>query len=280
MELLELIKIAIYGIVEGITEWLPISSTGHLILLEKILPLNLSEGFLSAFRVIIQLGAILAVLVLYWKKLLPFSLKSEGKKGSSLSWKQDAFVLWGKILVACVPAAVIGLAFDDWIEAHLYTPLVVALALIIVGILFIVVEDSHKGRVARYEGVNDIPWKLAFYIGIFQVLAAVFPGVSRSGATILGALLLGVSRSAATEFTFYLAIPVMFGASFLKLIKLDYAPSGTEWLVLLLASALALIVSLLSIRFLTNYVKKNNFKPFAYYRIALGLLVLVFFFLL
>lgn len=273
------LKALIYGVVEGITEWLPISSTGHLILLERIFPLDLTENFLSAFRVIIQLGAILAVIVLYWKELLPWKQEKLQAGKSQWRWDRDTLLLWGKIIVACIPAAVIGLLFDEWIEEHLYHPVGVALALIIVGIIFILVERLHKNSEKKITSVMDIPWTIALAIGGFQVFAAVFPGVSRSGATILGALLLGVGRAAGTKFTFFLGIPVMFGASLLKLYRLHYMPASSEWLILIVACVSAFLVSVLSIRFLMNYVRSHDFTVFGWYRIVLGLLVLLVLFI-
>ncbi len=374
----------VYGVVEGVSEWLPISSTGHLILLEAILPLRMSAAFGSAFRIVIQLGAVMAVPLLYWSVIWPFGkprqpqihalgnrppvrpqqrpqaglndaglnhgqphsrkperaqspvrasvpqrvarpaapqtlrpdLQQEKRRAErpayryqplngpkpdanafpprqmSVSSRQtqtvkgqrsfsflrpDVLMLWAKLLLACVPAAIVGLFFDDLIEKHFYNPLPVALALIIVGLLFIIVEQSLKGKHPRILTLNEMSWSLALIIGLFQVLAAVFPGVSRSGATILGALIFGVSRKVASEFTFLLALPVMLGASLLKLLRLNYQPQAIETVILLVACLSAFIVSILTMRFLISYVQKHDFKAFAYYRIALGVLVLVLF---
>lgn len=273
------LRALVYGIVEGVTEWLPISSTGHLILLERVLPLDLTANFLSAFRVIIQLGAILAVIVLFWRELLPWKRERKQVGHSAWSWDRNTLILWAKIIVACIPAAVIGLLFDEWIEEHLYHPVGVALALIIVGVIFILVERRRKDTPAKMNTVYEISWLIALGIGGFQVLAAVFPGVSRSGATILGALLLGVSRAAGTKFTFFLGIPVMFGASLLKLYRLHYMPDASEWLILAIACVSAFLVSVLCIRFLMDYVKSHDFEIFGWYRIALGVIVLLVLFI-
>lgn len=377
----------VYGVVEGVSEWLPISSTGHLILLEAILPLRMSAAFGSAFRIVIQLGAVMAVPLLYWSVIWPFGkprqpqihalgnhppvrpqqhphpVRSQlrpqafhpqqrpqpgreamkpgrpvnGKQGRAQSQvgfsnlqrvqrpdlqqerrsperslyrtrpaagsqpvldlsalpqpkedpvkgsqrssflRTEVLVLWAKLLLACVPAAIVGLFFDNLIEDNFYKPLPVALALIIVGILFIIVEQALKGKNPRILTLNEITWSLALVIGLFQVLAAVFPGVSRSGATILGALIFGVSRKVASEFTFLLALPVMLGASLLKLLRLNYQPQAIDTVILLVACLSAFIVSILTMRFLISYVQKHDFKTFAYYRIALGVLVLVLF---
>ena len=253
----------IFGIVEGITEWLPISSTGHLILLEQFLSFNnVSENFFDMFEVVIQFGAILAVVVMYWKNIFPFTNK-------------NIMGMWGKILVACIPAAIIGLLFDDKINELFYNPTVIAIALIVFGIAFIFIENWNKSRKAEPR-VNDtlqITYRDALIIGLFQLIAAIFPGTSRSGATIIGGLLIGLSRTTAAEFTFYLAIPVMFGASLLKLVKFGLAFTGTELAILIVGMVAAFIVSVLVIKFLMNYIKKHDFKPFGWYRIVLGILV-------
>lgn len=269
--MLEIIKAAIYGIVEGITEWLPISSTGHMILLEKIMPMQVSEEFWSMFLVVVQLGAILAVVLLFWKKIFPFHFERRQK----IDW--DIMELWGKILVACVPAAVVGIVFGDWLDEYLYNYWVVAIMLIAVGIVFIIVENRNKGHKPVIRRTKDITWQVALIIGLFQLVAAVFPGTSRSGATIIGALMIGVSRTVAAEFTFYLAIPVMFGASLLKLVKFGFAFSGQELSILLVGMAVSFVVSVIVIRFLMGYIKKHDFKVFAWYRIFLGTLVLLYF---
>ncbi len=277
----EVLKAILYGIVEGITEWLPISSTGHLILLEELLPFDgevLSEGFFEMFEVVIQLGAILAVVVLFFRRLWPFALPREGSGKGILSYiKMDIMTMWFKILVSCLPAAVIGILFDDVLDALFYRYEVVAVALIVFGVGFIVIENWNKGRRPRITRLSQITYQTALWIGVFQVIAAVFPGTSRSGATILGALLIGVSRKVAAEYTFFLAIPVMFGASLLKLVKFGFHFTGMETLCLLSGCVVAFLVSLFVLRFLMSYIKKHDFKVFGWYRIVLGILVLVFF---
>ncbi|MBR6382297.1 MAG: undecaprenyl-diphosphate phosphatase [Lachnospiraceae bacterium] len=281
--MLEIIKAILYGIVEGITEWLPVSSTGHLILVEELLPFrDTSEGFFDMFDVVIQLGAILAVVILFWKQIWPFALtkaerEAEGRQGISAWFKKDIWILWGKILISCIPAVIIGLLFDDVFDALFYNPPSVAVALIVFGIAFIVVESRNKKREPSVTELSQITVRLAFLIGIFQVLAAIFPGTSRSGATIVGALLIGVSRTCAAEYTFILAIPVMFGASLLKLVKFGFAFTGTELAVLLVGSVTAFVVSLFALRFLISYVRKHDFKIFGWYRIVLGIIVLLYF---
>lgn len=279
--MLEIIKAIIYGIVEGVTEWLPISSTGHLLLVEKLIPFRgVSENFFGMFDVVIQLGAILAVVALFWKQIWPFALSAKerkGRTGPASFIKTDIMTLWFKILVSCVPAAIIGILFDEVFERLFYNPFCIALALIIFGIAFIVIENWHKGRSPKISTLAEITYQTAFLIGIFQILAAVFPGTSRSGATIVGALLLGVSRTVAAEFTFFLAIPVMFGASLLKVVKFGLAFTSLELALLLLGSAVAFVVSFFILKFLINYVKKHDFKIFGWYRIVLGIVVLVFF---
>lgn len=268
--MLEFLKVILIGIVEGITEWLPISSTGHMILLEEFVHLNVSEEFLEMFNVVIQLGAILAVVVLFFPKLWPFCSPQKG-------WiKKETWTLWFKVLVAVLPAAAIGIPFDDTLDALFYNYQTVAITLIIYGILFIIVEDYNKKRRPRVTSFEDLTWSMAVFIGVFQVLALI-PGTSRSGATILGAVLLGSSRYIAAEFSFFLAIPVMFGASLLKLVKFGFAFSGSELAILLAGMATAFFVSILAIKFLMGYIKKNDFKSFGYYRIILGILVLVYF---
>lgn len=270
----EIIKAIFYGIVEGITEWLPISSTGHLILLEEFVTMQQSEAFMEMFRVVIQLGAILAVVVIYFNRLWPFKKDEKTKK---IGLKMNIVNLWFKILVACIPAAVIGLMIDDWINEHFYNSIVVALALIAVGVLFIWLETKNKNHQPNIQKVEEIGYKEALVIGVFQLIAAIFPGTSRSGATILGGIWTGLSRSVATEFTFYLAIPVMFGASFLKLVKFGGGIAAFELTILLVASVVSFVVSIVVIKFLVNYIKKNDFKVFGYYRIGLGVLVLLYF---
>ena len=277
--MLEILKAFIYGIVEGITEWLPISSTGHLILFEKIIPFqNVSEGFFDMYEVVIQLGAIMAVVVLFWSQLWPFALtKKEREKYNCGIIKMETMTMWFKILVSCVPAAVIGVLFDDVLDALFYRYEVVAIALIVFGIAFIVIENWNKGRSPKINSLAEITYQTAVWIGLFQVIAAVFPGTSRSGATIVGALLIGVSRKVASEYTFFLAIPVMFGASLLKLLKFGFDFTGTELICLLVGCVVAFVVSIFILRFLLNYIKKHDFKVFGWYRIVLGIVVLIAF---
>lgn len=271
--MIEILKSILYGIVEGITEWLPISSTGHMILLEEIMPMNVSKSFWSMFLVVIQLGAILAVVVLYWNKIFPFKKNKEGKYTSVKS----IWILWSKILVATIPAAIIGLALDDWIDAHLYNGFVVAIMLILVGVAFIYIENRNKDMCPSVNSLSALSYKDALIIGLFQVVAAVLPGTSRSGATIVGGLMIGVSRAVAAEFTFFLAIPVMFGASLLKLVKFGLAFSVLEFFILVIGMVVAFFVSIFVIRFLMSYIKKHDFKVFGWYRIVLGAFVLIFF---
>lgn len=272
--MIEILKAILFGIVEGITEWLPISSTGHMILLNEFVQLNVSNDFYKVFEVVIQLGAILSVVVLYFKSIWP--LKKEKDK---VVIDKKTMSLWGKILVACIPAAIIGLLFDDWIDAHFYNSIVVSLALIVYGILFIVIEKKNLGS-RKTKSIEKITYKQALQIGAFQLLALI-PGTSRSGSTIIGGLLIGLERSVAAEFTFFLAIPVMAGASLLKLVKyilsVGLSFTGLEITILLVATVVALIVSIAVIKFLMNYIRKHDFKAFGYYRIALGLLVLLYF---
>ncbi len=275
MNFVELLKVIFIGIVEGITEWLPISSTGHMILVDEFLKLNVTDEFMNMFLVLIQLGAILAVVVLYFKKIMPIWIEKKKDK-AKLVVKKDVIEMWLKVLVACVPAGIIGFLFDDFLDAHLHTPFVVSLMLIIYGILFIIVEARNKGKQAKIKTIKDLTFKTALIIGVFQVLSLI-PGTSRSGATILGAILIGVDRETAAEFTFFLAIPVMFGASLLKIIKFGFAFTSTEILVLLVGMLSAFIVSVLAIKFLISYIKKNDFTIFGWYRIALGIIVLVTF---
>nr|WP_072948713.1 undecaprenyl-diphosphate phosphatase [Ruminococcus flavefaciens] len=281
MMIWEIIKTIILGIVEGITEWLPISSTGHLILVGEFLKLDKSEEFKEMFDVVIQLGAIMAVVVIFWKKLWPFGKKDNqhplNKSPFGQMIKTDIFMMWFKVLVACIPAAVVGFLFDDWIDEHFYNPWTVAIALIVFGIAFIFVENANKGKKAKINTIAELTFNAALIIGAFQLIAAVFPGTSRSGATIVGALLIGVSRTVAAEFTFYLAIPVMFGASLLKLVKFGFDFTGSELAVLIVGMAVAFLVSIFVIKFLMDYIKKHDFKIFGWYRIVLGILVLIYF---
>jgi undecaprenyl-diphosphatase len=270
--IVEIFKAIILGIVEGLTEWLPISSTGHMILADEFIKLDLSPAFKEMFLVVIQLGAILAVAVLYFHKLNPFS-----KKKTAIEKKETAS-LWLKVFAACVPAAIIGVLFDDKIDQAFYNYQTVAVTLILYGILFILVENRNKNKNPLIQDLSQISYKTAFLIGIFQILALI-PGTSRSGATIIGAMLIGTSRYVAAEFTFFLAIPVMFGASLLKIMKFGLAFTGTEIVVLLTGMIVAFVVSILAIRFLMGYIKKHNFKVFGYYRIVLGIVVLLYFLL-
>lgn len=267
---LDFLKIVVFGLVEGFTEWLPISSTGHLILVENIIHLNVSEDFMNVFRVVIQLGAIMAVVVMYFSRLNPFDPRKTEKQ------RLRTWHLWFKIVVACLPAAVVGLLLDEILDKYLYNPYVVASMLIIYGVLFIVLEKHNEFVNFPIKKVSQISYLNAFYIGLFQLLALI-PGTSRSGATILGAMLLGCSRTAASEFTFFLGIPVMFGASLLKIIHYGLAFSGVELFYLVAGMVIAFVVSLYSIRFLMNYVKNHDFRFFGYYRIVLGIVVLLYF---
>lgn len=274
--MLDILIAVLFGLVEGITEWLPVSSTGHMILLEEFIKFeDVSENFFGMFDVVIQLGAIMAVVVLYWNKIFPFKITK--KHAVKVEIDKDIFSLWFKILTACVPAAVIGILFDDILNKYLYNGFVVSIALIVFGIAFIVIENWNKGRKYRVNSLADLSYKDAALIGLFQVLAAVFPGTSRSGATIVGALLIGISRTVAAEFTFFLAIPVMFGASLLKLVKFGLAFSGLELAVLLVGMVVAFVVSMVVIKFLMSYIKKHDFKVFGWYRIVLGAIVLLYF---
>lgn len=270
--MLEVLKALFFGVVEGITEWLPISSTGHLILLNEFMPLKVTEEFWEMFEVVVQLGAILAVVLIFWNKIFPFK-----KERGRIKIDIDIMNLWFKIIIACVPAAVVGLLFDDKINELFYNPMTVGTALIIFGIAFILIENRNKGVRPRVRKLSNITYLTAFVIGLFQLIAAVFPGTSRSGATIVGALLIGISRTVAAEFTFFLAIPVMFGASFLKLIKFGFSFSMMEAVILLAGMISAFVVSVLVIRFLMSYIKKNDFKVFGWYRIILGIIVLFYF---
>lgn len=279
--MLEIIKAIIYGIVEGITEWLPISSTGHLLLVEQFIPFEgTSENFFGMFDVVIQLGAILAVVLLFWKQIWPFALTGSERNGATgfMSYmKKDVWNLWFKILVSTVPAAVIGILFDEKFEELFYNPPCIAIALIVFGVAFILIENWNKGRNHKVTELSQITYKIAVLIGLFQVIAAIFPGTSRSGATIVGALLIGVSRTVAAEYTFFLAIPVMFGASLLKVLKFGFAFTTLELTVLLVGTVVSFVVSLFVLKFLMGYIKKHDFKVFGWYRIVLGIVVLLYF---
>lgn len=270
---MEILKAIFFGIIEGITEWLPVSSTGHMILLDEFIHLDVSSEFYKLFEVVIQLGAILAVVLMYFKTIFPFGF------GKTKEDTKNTFNLWGKIIVACLPAAVLGILFDDWLDEHLYTPIVVALMLIIYGVIFIVIESRNLGS-GKTDDINKITYKQALGVGCFQLLSLI-PGTSRSGATIIGGLLIGLKRSVAAEFTFFLAIPVMAGASLLKLLKyildVGFVFKASELMILGIGSLVAFIISILIIKFLLSYIRKHDFKVFGYYRIVLGLLVILYF---
>jgi undecaprenyl-diphosphatase len=270
MFIIELLKALFLGIVEGITEWLPISSTGHMILVDEFIQLNSSEAFKEMFFVVIQLGAILAVVLLFFHKLNPFSPKKSKQQ------KLDTMQIWYKVVVGAVPAAILGFLFDDWLDEHFYNYQTVAITLIIYGILFIVIENMNKGKTAKITSFSGLSYQTAFLIGMFQVLSLI-PGTSRSGATILGAIILGSSRYIAAEYSFFLSIPIMFGASALKLVKFGFHFTGAEIAILLTGMVVAFVVSVFAIRFLVGYIKKNDFKAFGWYRIALGALVIGYF---
>lgn len=267
----EILKAALFGLVEGITEWLPISSTGHMILLDEFVKLNVSQEFWDMFLVVIQLGAILAVVVLFWNKIFPFDFKSKN------IIRKDVFTMWFKIIAACLPAALYGVLLDDIVSPLLYNYWTVAIMLIVFGIAFIVIENRNKSKKPKIKTLDQITYKTAMIIGLFQLIAAVLPGTSRSGATIVGGLLIGVSRTVAAEFTFFLAIPVMFGASLLKIVKFGFAFSSQELVILLVGMVVAFVVSMIVIRFLMGYIKKHDFKVFGWYRIILGIIVIVYF---
>ena len=272
LSIMELIKTIILGIVEGLTEWLPISSTGHMILVDEFIQLDVSKAFMDMFLVVIQLGAILAVVVLNFEKLNPFSHWKTKRE------KKETFQLWYKVIFACIPAAVIGLTFNHYMEEHFMTAPVVAFTLIFYGVMFILVENYNKNRRPAVTDLNKLSYKTAFIIGLFQVLSLV-PGTSRSGSTILGGILFGASRYVAAEFTFFLAIPVMFGASLLKLVKFGFHYTGAEIFILVVGMATSFVVSIISIKFLLQYIKNNDFKAFGYYRIVLGIIVIAYLFL-
>ena len=265
-----MLKAVLFGIVEGITEWLPISSTGHMIILDEFVRLDCTPEFKEMFLVVIQLGAILAVVIQFWNTIFPFQFKDRSKPVIEM----EKILLWCKIIAACIPAAVVGILFDDVFEELFYHAVPVAIALIVFGVAFIVIERAHAGKKAKINSLSEITFKTALLIGVFQLIAAIFPGTSRSGATIVGALLIGVSRTAASEFTFCLAIPVMFGASLLKLMKFGLSFTGAELMVLVVGMAVAFLVSVVVIRFLMSYIKKHDFQVFGWYRIVLGVLVL------
>mgnify|MGYP000233821475 CR=1 FL=1 len=269
--MIDILKAILFGIVEGITEWLPISSTGHMILLDEFVKLDVSSAFWDVFLVVIQLGAIFAVVLIYWDKLFPFRVKGQ--------WGVDSkkMSMWYKILIASIPAGVVGVLFDDILNKWFYNYQTVAIMLVLFGILFIIIEDRNRGQVSRVRTISGIGYRTAFVIGVFQLIAAVFPGTSRSGATIIGSLLIGVSRTVAAEFTFFLAIPAMFGGSAIKLLKTEAVFSGSEIAILIVGMVVAFIVSIFAIKFLMGYIKKHDFKVFGWYRIILGILVLLYF---
>jgi len=270
MEIIEIIKTIIIGIVEGITEWLPISSTGHMILVDEWIQLDMTGAFKEMFLVVIQLGAIMAVVVIFFNKLNPLSNKKSKEE------KKDTMQIWFKVIIGVLPAAVIGLIFDDWLSDTLYNYITVAIMLVLYGVLFIVIENKNKNKQSSINSIKDLTYKTALFIGLFQVLALI-PGTSRSGATILGAIILGTSRIVAAEFSFFLSIPVMFGASALKLYKFGFEFSGSEIVMLVIGMVTAFIVSIVTIKFLMSYIKKNDFKVFGWYRIVLGLIVIIYF---
>ena len=274
--MIEILKAALFGLVEGITEWLPISSTGHMILLEEFVSLDVSDEFWNLFLVVIQFGAILAVVLLYWDTIWPLGLQKHRRR-TRIVLKKETIDLWIKTIVACIPAAIVGIAFDDWLDEHFYNWFVVSVMLIVVGVAFLVIENMQKKREPVVTHLTDLTMKQAFIIGLFQLIAAIFPGTSRSGATILGGLLIGVSRTVAAEFTFILAIPVMAGASLLKIVKFGFDFTMTEAVILLVGMAVAFLVSVLVIRFLMGYIRQHDFRPFAIYRIILGAVVIAYF---
>ena len=273
LSIMDLLKTIILGVVEGLTEWLPVSSTGHMILVDEFIKLDVSQAFMDMFLVVIQLGAILAVVALNFEKLNPWSAWKTRQE------KKDTFSLWKKVILACVPAAVIGLLFNDYMEKHFMTAPVVAATLIFYGIMFILVENYNKHRRPRISDLARLDYKTAFIIGMFQVLSLI-PGTSRSGSTILGGIIFGTSRYVAAEFTFFLAIPVMFGASLLKIVKFGLNFSGSELVILLVGMITAFVVSILSIKFLMGYIKTNDFKAFGWYRIVLGIVVIAYLFMI
>ena len=274
--MVEILKAILFGIVEGITEWLPISSTGHMILLDEFVTLDVSPEFWEVFLVVIQLGAIFAVVILFWNKIFPFDFSAKGRKKGII--RKDIFQMWFKVIAACVPAMIYGILLDDLISPYLYNATVVAVMLILFGVAFIVIENWNRGRKPRVKSITALTYRDALLIGLFQLIAAILPGTSRSGATIVGALLIGVSRTVSAEFTFFLAIPVMFGASLLKLVRAGFAFTGSEVLLLVVGMVSAFVVSMLVISFLMGYIRKHDFKVFGWYRIVLGLLVLLYFY--
>ena len=276
--MVEILKAILFGIVEGITEWLPISSTGHMILLDEFVTLDVSPEFWEVFLVVIQLAAIFAVVILFWNKIFPFDFSTKGRKKGVI--RKDIFQMWFKVIAACVPAMIYGILLDDLISPYLYNATVVAVMLILFGVAFIVIENWNRGRKPRVKSITALTYRDALLIGLFQLIAAILPGTSRSGATIVGALLIGVSRTVSAEFTFFLAIPVMFGASLLKLVRAGFAFTGSEVLLLVVGMVSAFVVSMLVISFLMGYIRKHDFKVFRWYRIVLGILVLLYFYVI
>lgn len=276
MDFTEILKVILLGVVEGITEWLPISSTGHMILVDEFVKLNISEAFREMFFVVIQLGAIFAVIVLYWSKLFPFKKQKIADAKARIVLDRETMLMWLKVIIAVLPAALIGIPFDDQIDAMFYNYQTVAVTLILYGVLFIVIETRNRGKLPRINSIENITYGTAIIIGIFQVLSLI-PGTSRSGATIVGAILIGVSRTVAAEFTFFLAIPVMLGASLLKLVKFGLVFTQAEAVILAVGMVTAFVVSILAIKFLMGYIKKHDFKVFGYYRIVLGIAVVAYF---
>lgn len=272
MDIIEILKVIFLGIVEGITEWLPISSTGHMLLVDEFITLNMPEDFKEMFFVVIQLGAIIAVVVMFWKKMWPFQFKDKLHPKVNM----DIINMWLKVVVACIPSAVLGLLLDDILEEYFGNAITISIMLIVYGIAFILIENWNKKRTPKIQALDDISYKTAFFIGLFQVLSMI-PGTSRSGATIIGALLLGVSRTAAAEFTFFLAVPTMVGASLLKLVKFGFDFTGAEILTLVIGMVVAFAVSVLCIKFLMSFIKKHDFKVFGWYRIVLGIIIIAYF---
>ena len=271
LTMIEVLKAILFGVVEGITEWLPISSTGHMILLDEFVKLNVSKEFLDLFLVVIQLGAILAVVVIYWNKLIPLSTKH----GLHISRRKCK--MWVKIIVASIPAGVVGILWDDVFTKYFYNYQTVAIMLILVGVVFIIIERSNKNKIAKIDSIDDISYGQAFLIGVFQMIAAIFPGTSRSGSTIVGSLMLGISRTAAAEFTFFLAVPAMFGGSAIKILKYSGGFNSAEVALPAIGMIVAFVLSIIAIKFLMSYIKKHDFKVFGWYRIILGIAVIGYF---
>ena len=271
LTMIEVLKAILFGVVEGVTEWLPISSTGHMILLDEFVKLNVSKEFLDLFLVVIQLGAILAVVVIYWNKLIPLSTKH----GLHISRRKCK--MWVKIIVASIPAGVVGILWDDVFTKYFYNYQTVAIMLILVGVVFIIIERSNKNKIAKIDSIDDISYGQAFLIGVFQMIAAIFPGTSRSGSTIVGSLMLGISRTAAAEFTFFLAVPAMFGGSAIKILKYSGGFNSAEVALLAIGMIVAFVLSIIAIKFLMSYIKKHDFKVFGWYRIILGIAVIGYF---